>query len=435
MSTPGQCTVCGMQLLADSSFCHGCGKPVAAAPAGEHKPISVLFIDAFGSIGLGDRLDAEQWHEVMESFFSAVSTTVQHYGGTIDRLTGEGIKVLFGAPVALESHATQACHAALRLRERLDEFAAAFRVRAGIEFAARMGIASGEAVFGPVDGIAGFTSQGHVAALAARMQQIAEPGGIYVTEDTAALVTDYFTLRELGEMEVRNANRRVRTFELLAAREDRTRLDAARERGLSPLLGREHELAELDDSMRAATRDGLRIVGVVGEPGIGKSRLVEEFAERQRARGVRVHVTHCAEHSRWIPFHTTVPFLRTFLGVRPTDDLETARAQISERLRALDADLLDTLPVLLAAFGFANVDEIVRATGGSSPTRDLARVLRAVVNASGALQPSIFVVDDQQWMDPGSSALFDEMVRTPPRAAVLVLVTYRRCLLYTSRCV
>ena len=192
MTDTGHCAACGIHLLEDSVFCHGCGRALVVPPAGEHKPISVLFIDAFGSIGLGDRLDAEQWHEVMESFFAAVSTAVQHYGGTIDRLTGEGIKVLFGAPVALESHATQACHAALRLRERLDGFAASFREQAGVEFEARMGISSGEAVFGPVGANGGgtFTSQGHVAALAARMQQIAAPGEIYLTEDTAALVSD-----------------------------------------------------------------------------------------------------------------------------------------------------------------------------------------------------------------------------------------------------
>jgi adenylate cyclase len=427
MSASGQCAACGVNLLEDSAFCHGCGKPVGAG-AGEHKPISVLFIDAFGSIGLDDRLDAEKWHEVMESFFAAVSTTVQHYGGTIDRLTGEGIKVLFGAPVALESHATQACHAALRLRERLDGFARSFRAQAGVEFAARMGISSGDAVFGPVgpNGGGAFTSQGHVAALAARMQQLAEPGGIYLTEDTAALVADYFELHELGELAVRNANRRVRTFELVAARADRTRLDAARERGLSPLLGREVELAELDASLRAASRHGMRIVGVVGEPGIGKSRLVEDFAEAQRARGVPVHVTHCAEHARWIPFHTTVPFLRAAFGVRATDEPARVRQRITEMLRELDPALLDTLPVLLTAFGIADADEAARATAGSTPTRAFARILRALLDRREPVAPAIFVVDDQQWMDPGADALFGEMVRNPPSTPVLILVTYRR---------
>ena len=218
MSPEARCTTCGLEQLPDSAFCHGCGEalPAQAPPPvnGERKRITVLFIDAFGSIGLANRLDAEQWHEIMESFFSVVSTSVQHYGGTIDRLTGEGIKILFGAPAALESHATRACHAALDIRDRLRGFADAFRSQAAMEFAVRMGLNSGEVVFGRVDssGTSTFTSQGHTAALAARMQQLAQPGAIYLTSDTAALVADYFELRELGELAVRNANRRVRTF-------------------------------------------------------------------------------------------------------------------------------------------------------------------------------------------------------------------------------
>ena len=174
MTPPVCCTTCGIDQLPDSTFCHGCGQPLSggrALPAadGEHKRITVLFIDAFGSIGLDNRLDAEQWHEIMESFFSVISTAVQHYGGTIDRLTGEGIKILFGAPAALERHATHACHAALHIRDCLGEFAETFRTQVDLDLAARMGINSGEVVFGRVGatGNVSFTSQGHTAALAA----------------------------------------------------------------------------------------------------------------------------------------------------------------------------------------------------------------------------------------------------------------------------
>jgi class 3 adenylate cyclase len=433
LRTPARCDACSVGLLDDSAFCHGCGRPVDGAlpaAAGERKRITVLFIDAFGSIGLDSRLDAEQWHDVMESFFAVVSTAAQHHGGTIDRLTGEGIKILFGAPLAIESHATHACHAALQIRDRLGELAASVRARAGVEFDVRMGMHSGEAVFGRIDGGerggSGFTSQGHTAALAARMQQVAAPGRIYVTGDTAELVADYFALHELGELSVRNASRRVHAFELLASRPDRTRLDAARDRGLSPLLGRERELAALEEALRDTTKRGVRIVGVVGEPGIGKSRLVEEFAARHRARGVPVHVAHCAEHARWILFHTTVPFLRAILGVRSSDAPETVRARIVEVLDALDPALLDTLPVLLAALRIASPEEAARATASSAPALELARVVRTWIARHRTTAPTIFVIDDHHWMDPGADALFAEMVRRPPHAPVMVVVTYRR---------
>jgi adenylate cyclase len=432
VSIPSRCAVCGLEQLPDSSFCHGCGKalPMAAPPPaeGERKRITVLFIDAFGSIGLHDRLDAEQWHEIMESFFSIVSTSVQHYGGTIDRLTGEGIKVLFGAPVALESHATQACHAALHIRARLDEFAASFRSRAGIAFAVRMGLHSGEAVFGRVgDGGSGsFTSQGHAAALAARMQQLAEPGRIYLTEETAQLITDYFELHDVGELPLRNANRRVRTFELVAARADRTRLDAARERGLSPFLGRDAEIATLERHLSTLGPTEGRIIGIVGEPGIGKSRLIEEFLARQHARGRWIHVTHCAEHARWVPFHATSPYVRRLFGVSDGDDDVTTRDRITRAVLAVDPALAESLPILFTVLGVATPGEAAHATTSSAPTRELAHVMRRFIEHGGPGEPLIFVHDDQQWMDSGTDAVLADLVAEPPRRACLVLLAYRR---------
>lgn len=432
MTPHSRCTACELEQLPDSSFCHGCGEPLPAAaprpPEGERKRITVLFIDVFGSIGLHDHLDAEQWHEIMESFFSIVSTSVQDHGGTIDRLTGEGIKILFGAPVALESHATQACHAALHIRARLDEFAASFRSRAGIAFAVRMGLHSGEAVFGRVgDGDVGsFTSQGHAAALAARMQQLAEPGTIYLSENTAQLVADYFEVREVGELPVRNANRRVRTFELLSARADRTRLDAARERGLSPFLGRDPELAALEQHLASLGPTESRIVGIVGEPGIGKSRLVDEFLARQRARGLWIHVTHCAEHARWVPFHATGSYVRRLFGVTREDDVVTTRDRITRAVLAVDPVLAESLPILFTVLGVASPEETALATTSSAPTRELAHVMRRFVEHGKPGEPLIFVHDDQQWMDSGTDAVLADLVADPPRRACLVLLVYRR---------
>ena len=433
MTPPVCCTTCGIDQLPDSTFCHGCGQPLSggrALPAadGEHKRITVLFIDAFGSIGLDNRLDAEQWHEIMESFFSVISTAVQHYGGTIDRLTGEGIKILFGAPAALERHATHACHAALHIRDRLREFAEAFRTQADVDLAARMGINSGEVVFGRVGatGNVSFTSQGHTAALAARMQQLAEPGSIYLTEDTAALVADYFELRELGELQMRNANRRMRAFELVAAREDRSRLDVARDRGLSPFLGRDAELATLERHLETIGRSETRVIGIVGEPGIGKSRLVEEFLARQAGHGYWTQVTRCSEHARWIPFHASVPYVRRLFDVSEQDDTVTTRDRITRAILAVDPALAESLPILFTVMGVADPEETARATGSTAPTREIAHVMRRFIEHAGDGRPVIFVTDDQQWMDGGSDGVFGDLVLDPPRSACLVIVTYRR---------
>jgi len=431
-----RCDGCGVELLPDSSFCHACGvaQGVSARPAaahGERKRITVLFVDALGSMGRAGRVDAEQWHDIVDRFFSLVSVGVRLYGGTIDRLTEGGVKVLFGAPAALESHAAQACHAALHVAQRLEELATSVRARSGIELAVRMGLNSGEVVFGSIGtGEAGslpFTSQGHPAALAARMQQIAEPGRIYVTEHTAALVADYFDLRELGPQAVRNAGRALRVFLLLGARAQRTRLDAARERGLSPFIGREHELRALAQELEG-TRGGLcRVVGIVGEPGIGKSRLAEEFVARQRARGVQTHATRSFEHARWIPFHASLAYLRDVLMIAATADARATRARLEHALRGLDPALLTgALPVLLSLLGAADSGPGLPTDAGGSVAPRLASVIRTVIERGATGSPAIFVLDDQQWMDAGSDSVIDDLVHDPPRASVLVLVTYRR---------
>lgn len=431
MSSLARCAACGVDLMPDSAFCHACGSALSGPAAsrlrarGELKRITVLFIDAFGAIGPDERLDAEQWHDVTESFFSVVSSAVHQFGGTIDRLTGEGIKVLFGAPAAIESHATQACHAALYLARRLGEHASSFRARAGVEFSVRMGLNSGEVVFGRV-GASDFTSQGHPAALAARMQQIAAPGQTLLSEHTAALVKDFFDLRAIGSLPVRNAQRKIRAFELLGARAHRTRLDAARDRGLTPFVGRESEMRALEHELARASGSEVRVVGICGEPGIGKSRLVEEFVEQQRARGLEAHFTRCVEHARWIPFHAATSFLCDALGVAPKTDPRAARAHVERTLGAIDESLLDAMPVIRSAIGLADEEGSARAGASSTPVRDLARTIRSVIEQRNAPGTALIILDDQQWMDAGSDAVFSDLVREPPRTSILVLVTYRR---------
>ncbi|MBY0279401.1 adenylate/guanylate cyclase domain-containing protein, partial [Candidatus Binatia bacterium] len=156
MTTPVHCDACGSALLDDAAFCHGCGVPIPnALPAAGRAAsgVTVLSIDAFGSIASDERLDAAQWQSVVDGFFAVVSSTVQHHGGAVGRLTGDGIEVVFGAPTTLESHATQACHAALRIRDHLRELAAAVSERPGVRLSARIGVASGEVLLAPRAGL------------------------------------------------------------------------------------------------------------------------------------------------------------------------------------------------------------------------------------------------------------------------------------------
>lgn len=448
MTTPVHCDACGSTLLDDAVFCHGCGVPIPGArPASERARtgVTVLSIDALGSIACDERLDAAQWQEVVDGLFAVVSTTIQRHGGTIGRLAGDGIEVVFGAPTALESHATLACHAALRIRDHLHELAASVSERPGVRLSARIGLASGDVLLAPRSGggsgalarspradaeatpahASALASQANLAAIAARVRQLAGPGEIRLCEQTAHLIDDTFSLRDAGALAPRGGQRRTRTFTLVAARAVRPTHEPARAGGRGPLLGRERELAELEHALQDTARRGMRVVGLVGDAGVGKTRLAEELVARQRARGVPVHVTRCAEHSRWTPFHTTIPFLRGAFGLRRDDDPATVRTRITDVLDDVDPTLLDTVPLLATAFGIADAAEAARATAGRSPARDIARVLRAMLERYRPTAPSLFVVDDHHWMDPGADAVFDELVRARPQVPLLLLVTYR----------
>src|SRR5436309_1165108 len=312
-----RCPSCGHENRPLARFCEACGQPVASRPRGdrrsytpphlaekilasrsrlegERKQVTVLFADVKGSMELAEQVDPEAWHHILDRFFAILAEGVHRFEGTINQFTGDGIMALFGAPIAHEDHAQRACHAALHLSEALSRYAAGLRRTEGLNFAVRMGLNSGEVVVGKIgdDLRMDYTAQGHTVGLAARMEQLAEPGKIYLTEHSAALVSGFFRLRDLGRFTVKGVRNPLRVFELEGVGALRTRLDLSRARGFSRFVGRDDEMATLESVLAHALAGSAEVVGVVAEPGVGKSRLVYEFAQRCRARGVAVHEAH-----------------------------------------------------------------------------------------------------------------------------------------------
>ena len=254
------CDSCGQQL-ASTGAVERAREPRAYAPRhliekilttrraleGERKQVTVLFADMVDSMRLAERVDAEEWHRVVDRFFQVLAEGIHRFEGTINQFTGDGVMALFGAPVAHEDHARRGCHAALHMMGELRGYASGLRVR-GLEFSVRMGLNSGEVVVGTIgdDLRMDYTAQGHAVGLAARMEQVAAPGTVYVSEHTARLVEGFFTLRDHGTPPIKGVSTPVRVFELEGIGPLRTRLDAAGVRGFSRLVGREAELAWLD---------------------------------------------------------------------------------------------------------------------------------------------------------------------------------------------
>src|SRR5262249_33344520 len=261
------------------------------------------FADVKGSMDLAEDLDPEEWHRIMDRFFTILAEGVHRFEGTVTQYTGDGIMALFGAPIAHEDHARRACYTALHLQDGLRRYANDLRLQRGLNFSVRMGLNSGEVVVGTIgdDLHMDYTAQGHTVGLAARMEQIAEPGKVYLTDQTAGLVEGYFQLADLGEMAVKGVQTPLHVNELCGVGPLRTRLDLSRARGCSRFVGRTDEMATLEAALDRAVAGQGQVVGVVAEAGTGKSRLCHELAERCRARGILVRRAQGVAHGKAVP--------------------------------------------------------------------------------------------------------------------------------------
>ncbi len=452
LDAAARCEACGHENPPGQGFCHECGRPVGpsrsrrpapepraytpkyladrilrsrSALEGERKQVTVLFADVKGSMELAAELDPEEWHAILDRFFQLLSDGVHLFEGTVNQYTGDGIMALFGAPIAHEDHAQRACHAALHLRDELKRYADSLRVSRGLNFSVRMGLNSGDVVVGKIgdDLRMDYTARGHTVGLAQRMEQIAESGHAYLTERTASLVEGFFELRDLGPTPVKGSREPVRVFALERPGALRTRLDVSRSRGFSKFVGRAQEMGVLESSLEDALRGRGRVVGVVAEPGIGKSRLCYEFVEHCRARGIAVLEASGVAHGRQLPMLPVLQLLRAFFGIEEGQSERAARERIAGRMLLLgDAELREELPLILDLLGVAVPSDAAPV----DPEAHQERVFRTLTRLlMASREPSVLLVEDLHWLDPASDRIVMQLVAAAPAHARLVLVNFR----------
>ncbi len=449
------CAACGTPADPGEKFCGNCGAPLGlAAPSpaeqapatytpqhlaekiltsrktleGERKQVTVLFADVKGSMELAEQLDPEDWHRIMDRFFQVLAEGVHRFEGTVNQYTGDGIMALFGAPIAHEDHAQRACWAALHLRDEVRRYADELRTARGFNFAVRMGLNSGEVVVGRIgdDLRMDYTALGHTVGLAQRMEQLAEPGKPLLTERTAKLVTGFFSVRDLGPSRVKGMTEPIRLYELEGAGRLRTRFDVSRARGLSRFVGRAPEMAALEASLERALAGEGQIVGVVGEPGVGKSRLCHEFAERCRARGIPFIEAHAVAHGKTIPLLPWMELMRNAFGVTEQDGDDMARQKIAGRLLLIDPQLHEALPIL---FEFLGVPDRARPAPRLTPEAmqrevfDIQKRLMQLRSRRGEFWA--FLLEDLHWFDAASDAMLAALEELTPHTPTLRLTTFR----------
>jgi class 3 adenylate cyclase/tetratricopeptide (TPR) repeat protein len=398
-----------------------------AALEGERKQVTVLFADLKGSMELLADRDPEEARKLLDPVLERMMEAVHRYEGTVNQVMGDGIMALFGAPLAHEDHAVRACYAALRMQETLKRYADDTRRAHGVEVQIRVGLNSGEVVVRSVgsDLRMDYTAVGQTTHLAARMEQLAPPGTVRLTAETVRLAEGYVEVRSLGPIPVKGLPEPIELFELTGAGTARTRLQAAALRGLTRFVGRDAEVEHLRRVLGQAGAGRGQVVALVGEAGVGKSRLTYEFTHTHRVQGWLILEAASVSYGKATSYLPVITLLKGYFKIGDRDDHREMRDKVLGRVLGLDRALEPLLPSLLALLdvpvedpAWQNLDPPQRRQ------RTLDAVKRLLLRESQG-QPLLVVFEDLHWIDGETQALLDSLVESLGSARLLLLVNYR----------
>jgi class 3 adenylate cyclase len=394
---------------------------------GERKHVTVLFADIKGSLAIIEGTDPEEAGRILDGAIRLMMDAVHRYEGTVNRVLGDGIMALFGAPIAHEDHAVRACYAALAIQRAMQAHAAETRATLAVEVSVRIGLHSGEVVVRAIgnDLSMDYDAIGPTVHLASRMEQLASPGATRLTAATAKLAQGFVELRPLGQVPVKGLSLPIDAFDLLGVGAARTRLQAAAGRGLTPFVGRRDELAALDRALDLAAAGQGQVVALVGDPGVGKSRLLYEITRSERMRpwlvleGISVS---SGRANAWAPI---IDLLKPYFDIAPGDDRRRSAEKVLGKLLLLDEGLRPAVPAILALLDLPVEDAAWRALDPPLRRRRTLDGLKALLVRESQRQPLALVLEDLHWIDGETQALLDGLVESMPSCRMLLLVDYR----------
>jgi class 3 adenylate cyclase/tetratricopeptide (TPR) repeat protein len=394
---------------------------------GERKQVTVLFADLKGSTELIADLDPEAARQLLDPALHHMMEAVHRYEGTVNQVLGDGIMALFGAPVAHEDHAARACYAALAMQAAMRRYAEEVRHSHGLEMQARVGLNSGEVVVRSIgnDLHMDYSAVGQTTHLAARMEQLAPPGSIRLTAATLRLAEGLVQVNALGQFPVRGVTEPVEVFELVGASAIRRRLQASAARGLTRFVGRQQEMAALQQALEQARTAHGQVVALVGEAGVGKSRLVYEFVHSHHTPGWLVLESASVSYGKATPYFPVIDLLKRYCHIEERDAPRTIRAKVTGQLLTLDEALHATIPAVLALLDALPADSPFLTLDPPQRRQHTLDGLKHLLLRESQVQPLLLVFEDLHWIDTETQTLLDSLVESVPTARLLLLVNYR----------
>jgi class 3 adenylate cyclase/tetratricopeptide (TPR) repeat protein len=450
------CPECGKANPPASKFCLECGhdmrKPVEAEPIdysqpqsytpkhladkilttrssieGERKLVTILFADVANSTAMFENLDPEAVHEIMDGCFRLLMNEIHRYEGTINQFRGDGIMALFGAPIAHEDHAQRACHAALAIQKAMAAYGESLKNRYGINFRMRVGLNTGPVVVGAIgdDLRMDYTAQGDTANLAARMETSAEPGSVFVARHTHELAREFFEFAAPLQLQVKGKEHPQLAYQLLRRGLARTRIDAALAKGLTRFCGRVREMEGLKLALERAGSGSGQVVGIVGEAGVGKSRLILELRGGLDDEAYTYLEGRCLHYGGSMAYLPIVDILRSYFEIKEAEREFAIKEKIEQKVLGLDEGLRPVLPVVQQLLSLT-VDD--KAFARFDPLKKREATFEGIRNLfirESQDRPMVMVVDDLHWIDRTSEDLLDYLIGWLPKSHILMILLYR----------
>ena len=445
------CPVCKASVSQGARFCKNCGISISVtkgdasdsstrsqiriaadsgasdAIEGERKTVTALFADIKGSTELEQDLDPEEARAIVDPALKLMIEAAHRYDGYVVHSTGDGIFALFGAPVAHEDHPQRALYSALRMQDELRQYAGKLRAEGKAPIAVRVGVNTGEVVVRSIATGAGqveYTPIGHTANLASRMQTLAMPGSVVVSENSRKLIEGYFALKPLGPTKVKGVSEPVNVYEVIGLGPLRTRLQRSAGRGLTKFVGREREMEATRNASELARAGRGQIVAAMAEAGTGKSRLFYEFKVKNQP-GWMVLETFSVSHGKASAYFPVIDLLHGYFRIGAEDDARTRREKIGGKVLMLDRALEDTLPYLFGLLGIVDGEDPLSGMDAQVRKRRTLDAIKRIILRESLNQPLMVIFEDLHWIDEETQAFLNLLADSIPNSKILMLVNYR----------